>query len=213
MEERTLGEQLRAYVHTDEPPLRLDLQETLAAGRRSRRRRRIGTVAAAAAGVVVIAVAAAVLPGDGPALSPAARCGKLEQNRESTMPLWLPRHEEPLRKPAEPSEHAVKRLTCVLREVLLPALPHGATLARPEKTGSGLVPAGAATEVWAVDLDGEPRYQLMVDVTDAKGTGSVSVTIGLSTKRSLAEKTRLCTDLGQSADRNCLVRKGSRGRR
>ncbi|MGO1051954.1 hypothetical protein [Crossiella sp. CA198] len=215
MEDQTLREELRAYVFTAEPPLRLDFQETLRAARRSRRRRLIGAATATVAGVAAIALAAAVLPGvlgGGNGVTPASRCGTPGKDWGPPQPRWEERLKENWLIPAEPTQHAEKRLTCVLAEVLLPNLPAGAKLARPKPTDALRVPAeGAATDVFSSNQTSTVYYQLPLDVTDAKGTGSVSVNIGLTTKNYTEQLTKNCTNTSTIPVPSCEVRKGPRG--
>ncbi|MBB4680274.1 hypothetical protein [Crossiella cryophila] len=215
MEDQTLREELRAYVFTGEPPLHLDFQKTLAAARRSRRRRLIAAATATVAGVAVIALAAATLPGIfgvGNGVAPASRCGTPGKDWGPPQPRWEERFKENRMIPAEPTQHAEKRLTCVLSEVLLPKLPAGAKLARPKPTPALHIPAeGAATDVFSFSQASSLYYQLPLDVTDTKGTGRVSVTIGLTIENYTEQLVRTCANSTKLRIPFCEVRKGPRG--
>lgn len=214
MDHPKLREDLRDYVSTDEPPLTLDLQQVLVAGRRSRRRRRLGGLLATVAAATAITLAITVLPDaltPSVMISPAARCGTPGKDWGPARMQHNERSQQTDLVPSEPADHALARLNCVLREVLAPRLPVGATITRPKEDEGYKLPEGPGLELFPVKSAIPVDYQIRADVTDAKGTGWLFVRISLADKFETERMRDNCLAEGTEGRLTCEIRQGHRG--
>lgn len=143
---------LTAYVTEGEPPIGLSAAEVLAAARLSRRRYLLTGAAALFVVVLALGLAVVVLPHRGPVAS--RPCPTASDTREAL----------------------VDRLSCVIGNAVRALLPADAQVSRLPMPGEA--PADDPFHLTTDPAGDAPRDALFhagVRVTDARGTGSVSV--------------------------------------
>ena len=141
---------LTAYVTQDEPPIALSGDAVLAAARRSRRQHLLTGVVAVCVVVLALGLAVVVLPQRGPVAGPSCPSG----SSRSAL---------------------VERLSCVVGHAVRALLPPDARVSRLGSEG----PSDPFTVVAdpVSEIPREAIFRTDIRVTDARGSGSVSVVL------------------------------------